>query len=269
MKLANRLHIGRWMVVALSLILGYGLAEVSAQTENRAGLIIQYGDGHVATYCVRFGEPSITGLDLFTRSGQLPIVETAGLGAAICAINGEGCAYPSQPCFCQCQGANCAYWNYFHWIDGAWRYSPLGATARTITDGAIDGWSWGENLAPPVYTIDQICTESLAEPTSPALAVTSVAAPTDQPISHPSDTPTVLLPTETPELAVQAPADSPTSPPATTDTQTPTTISPTATAPTEASASNSSSQIDLGSYALFAVVVVGLGGWLLVSRLRK
>jgi hypothetical protein len=269
MKQAKRLHAGRWMVVALSLILGYGLAEASAQTENRAGLVIRYGDGRLSTFCIRFGEPSITGLDLFTRSGQLPIVETGGLGAAVCAINGEGCAYPSQPCFCQCQGANCAYWNYFHWIDGAWRYSPLGAAARTITDGAIDGWSWGENLAPPVYTLDQICAESPAAPISTMIAVTPIAAPTDAPVGYPSDTPTASLPTGTTEPVVQAPTDSLALPPAPTGAQAPTVVLPTAGSQPEASVSRDSPQSDLGSYALFAVVVVGLGGWLIVARIRK
>jgi hypothetical protein len=101
------------------------------------------------------------------------------------------------------------------------------------------------------------------------IAVTPIAAPTDVPVGYPSDTPTASLPTETTEPVVQAPPGGPTSPLAPIDTVAPTVILPTATSLAEASAANGAPQSDPGSYVLFAVAVVGLGGWLLVSRLRK
>ncbi|HEY4690735.1 MAG TPA: hypothetical protein VIK33_15575 [Anaerolineae bacterium] len=251
----NRLH--RWIVVIASLLGVVTLAPVGAQTngENRAGLVVRYGDGRVTTYCARFSEPSITGLDLLTRSGLKPVAEVGGLGSAVCSISGQGCAYPSQPCFCQCQGASCAYWNYFHLIDGAWQYSPLGSAGYTITNGAVDGWSWGDKVAPPVYTIEQICA---APP----------AAPTDQPTIQPT---IQLTPQPTSEPTVQ-PTPQPTEESTTQPTNEPTiqpsnhpTIQPTSQ-PTNEPIVQPSNQ--LGGYTLFAVVVLVLGGWLIAARVK-
>lgn len=244
------------MLIAFSLLLGTRAAPIGAQSENRAGLVVQYGDGRVATYCVRFGEPSITGLDLLQRSGLKIVAEVGGLGSAVCAIGGQGCAYPSQPCFCQCQGVQCAYWNYFHLVEGAWQYSPLGGAGYAIADGAVDGWAWGDKTAPPVYTIEQICAAQL--PTRPASQPT--IEPTIDSANRQADTPT---PSRTPEPATR-PASEPTHPP---------TIQP-AIAPTsepvgQPSQAPANSPFDVSGYALFAIVVIGLGGWLLVIRARR
>jgi hypothetical protein len=246
----------RWLLIILSLLLGTRAAPIGAQSENRAGLVVQYGDGRVATYCVRFDEPSITGLDLLQRSGLKIVAEVGGLGSAVCAIGGQGCAYPSQPCFCQCQGAQCAYWNYFHLMDGAWQYSPLGGAGYAIADGAVDGWAWGDKTAPPVYTIDQIC-----------------AAP---PPARPTNRPTIEPTIDSANRQVDTPAPSPTLEPAIRPTAEPTrqptiqpTIEPTSEPVDRRSEAPADSQLDVSSYALFAIVVIGLGGWLLVSRARR
>jgi len=264
--------LSRWIRLACSILLAIQFGSASAQTQasSRAGLVVQYGDGRVVTYCVRFSEPSITGLDLLNRSGLQVVAEVGGLGAAMCSINGQGCAYPSQSCFCQCQGANCAYWNYFHLIDGAWRYSPLGASSHTITDGAIDGWAWGDKIAPPIFTIDQICSESANQRASE-----TTPKPTIQPTNEPTIEPTsqrTSEPVTTPTVPTVEPTITPTVEPAVQPTVLPTVQStnlPTTNLPAIQPSNPLTPQTDLGGYVVFAVVVVALGGWLIVSRLRR
>jgi chemotaxis protein CheC len=49
------------------------------------------------------------------------------MGATICRIDGEGCNFPTESCFCQCQGSPCIYWSYWRLTEGEWRYSNIGA----------------------------------------------------------------------------------------------------------------------------------------------
>ena len=256
----------RWIVLIAWIALAAQLAPASGQAQNRAGLVIQYPDGRAATYCVRFGEPSITGLELLNRSGLRPVAEVGGLGSAVCSIDGQGCAYPAQPCFCQCQGATCAYWNYLHLIDGAWRYSPVGASNYVVADGAIDGWAWGDQAAPPVYTINQICSESANQ-----RAGGSTSQPTSHPTSEPTREPTsqrvsesTAIPTPSPVVGpTVAPTIAPTMPPAALPALQP------AIQATSRPANSTAAQTDLGGYVMFAVVVLVLGGWLILSQSRR
>lgn len=188
----------------------------------------------------------------------------------MCSIGGQGCAYPSQPCFCKCQGASCAYWNYLHLIDGAWRYSPIGAAGYTITDGAVDAWAWGDKVTPPVYTIDQMCAASAGQPTSqppntPATdsasqrAGESTARPASVPAGEPTVAPTARRAGEPTVPPTNRPTLQPTNEPASQPTNEPT-LQP---------ANGPATQVDAGGYAAFAVIILGLGGWLIVTRSRK
>ena len=47
---------------------GKGLPTI-AQGAQRAGVVVVHGDGRVATGCVAFDEPQLTGLELLRRSG--------------------------------------------------------------------------------------------------------------------------------------------------------------------------------------------------------
>ena len=91
------------------------------QTPNQAALVIVHGDGRVVTRCVGFSEAQITGADLLQRSGLDLNIEASSMGATICRIDGEGCTFPQESCFCQCEGASCNYWSYWRWENGEWR----------------------------------------------------------------------------------------------------------------------------------------------------
>lgn len=206
--------------ILLALLVGIGLTTpVSAQgPANRVGLVVRHSDGRVLTACVEFSEPAITGFELLLRAGLDASMEVQG-DAAICSINGDGCRFPAESCFCQCQtlGSACNYWVYSHLIDGRWVYSQVSASIWEVRDGDVDGWAWGrgsgDESVPPVYTFDQIC----ANGPFPATLVgseqtTSQAEPTPSPAPSPTTEPAVD-PTETPPApASEEPTPAPASP---------------------------------------------------------
>lgn len=124
------------------------LSGVSAQVERRAAVVVEHGNGRLQTACVTFNEPQISGLELLQRANlSLEVAEQAG-SAAVCGIEGTGC--PAEDCFCACRsGADCQFWNYAHQNEGAWQFSSVGASHYAITNGAVDGWRWGNNGSLP------------------------------------------------------------------------------------------------------------------------
>ncbi len=254
------------------LVLGWLLlgtrSSLQAQSGNQAGLVIVHGDGRVVTRCVTFAEPEISGYTLLQRSGLGLDVSQGAAGAAICRIDGEGC--PASDCFCQCQGAPCAYWNYFYRAqDGPWTYAARGATGRTVRPGDVDGWVWGDGASsPPALSLAEICVPE---------------APVSQPTATSASSEVIVSPTPTPAMTAEPPT--PTTAPTSTATRTPpvTTSMPTATATAAASstamptvpldtATPSSTPTPLptptgvaesGSpgyaYAVYVILIVGLG----------
>ena len=176
-----------------------------ADEPSQAGLIVEFGDGRVETQCITFEEEEITGADLLLAYSGLDVVVDAssGMGITVCQLESEGCAYPSEPCFCQCMGGGaCAYWNYFYREPGSseWTYSALGAVLRKVRHGSVEAWVWGDGTTPPTFdgTFDSICGAPTADPTAiveptaspePPTA-TPAAAPTEPPSTQPADKPT-------------------------------------------------------------------------------
>jgi hypothetical protein len=167
------------LLTALSLLAGASVARAQGG-DHRAALVVRFADGSVETRCVAFSEPSITGAELLTRSGlQIIMDHTSGIGGAVCSIAGAGCTFPTQDCFCRCQGLTCEYWAYYHWVDG-WQYSQVGAGGyRDVTDGALEGWSWGagnwsSGVEPPVVAFSEVC----APPATATSTATVTATPT-------------------------------------------------------------------------------------------
>lgn len=192
------------MLFLLTVCAGVALAQ--ADSPNRAGLVVVHGDGKVMTQCIEFPESYITGYEMLERSGlDLNADVAGGMGAAICRLDNEGCSFPAEDCFCQCQGASCTFWIYWNWVGDGWRFSNLGAASRQVQNGDVEGWIWGEGnpsgggAEPPEITFDEICVSL------PTATPTSTATPTDIPLA-------TLTLTATPP---------PTNTPAATDTPTP------------------------------------------------
>ncbi|MDQ4075073.1 MAG: hypothetical protein M3220_02365 [Chloroflexota bacterium] len=233
----------------LTLCLTLLATEAQAQEPNRAGLVIQYGDGRFETACVSFTEPEISGFDLLQRSG-LPMTYDAQGGVKVCSIGGEGCIFPADSCFCQCEGMGpCVYWSYHQLeADGSWQYSQVGAGASTVGPGEVDGWRWdegGPNTAPPPPNVsfESICAASEPTPPPPTLILTPTTpppTPTPIPTGPPATerpAPTVAVTETTPtalsratEQSEASPAPMPTATIAPTQTREPSnTPEPTAT----------------------------------------
>lgn len=181
---------------------------------NRAGLVIQFGEERVEARCVEFQAPEISGADLLKQSGLDAIVDpSSGLGITVCRIEGQGCEYPSQPCFCQCSGSGpCAYWNYFYRDPGSveWTYAPLGALLHKVRPGSVDAWVWGNGQVAPAaeLSFEAVCAASAPAAVSPTAltdgesAATAIAGP----VAVVSPGPTTPAPrlTAEPEAAGQA-----------------------------------------------------------------
>mgnify|MGYP001159297553 CR=1 FL=1 len=155
-----------WIAIVVMMLLA---SPAVAQEEQRAGLVIVHGDGSVITQCVAFPESSITGAELLARSGLDLAVEASGMGATICRIDGEGCDYPQDACFCQCQSSPCIYWAYWRLTDGAWVYRNAGAGNSPVQPGDVEGWRWGLGTIkkaepPPDVAFEEICVEEVATP---------------------------------------------------------------------------------------------------------
>ena len=179
--------------------------------EHRAGLVVRFEDGSVQTTCVSFSEPSISGEQLLNRSGLAVAMNyNAGLGGAVCSINGNGC--PVTDCFCRCQGIQCEYWAYYHGSDGGWQYASTGTSSYQVTDGALEGWSWGNGsfgtsgIEPPAMTFDEVCPPpATATPTATAtLAPTATPSPTATTVQSLVFLPLLTFNADNPTLAPNA-----------------------------------------------------------------
>ncbi|MGI6209317.1 MAG: hypothetical protein ACOYEW_14040 [Anaerolineae bacterium] len=162
------------LLVAVAAAASPASTRAQAPTANQAGLIIEYGDGQVDTFCIPFEGESITGLELLQQSG-LPVGASAGgMGTQVCQIGEVGCEPGREQCFCQCLSTPCAYWTYFYWENGAWTYSPLGPGLREVRNGDVEAWVWGDGRTLPSTPPDAACAPAAQEqpadvtPTSPA-----------------------------------------------------------------------------------------------------
>ena len=283
-------------VLAVSGVEAAGPAR-AGQAENRAGLVVQFSESDVRTFCLAFEGESISGLDLLLRSGLDLKVEAFGaMGAQVCKIDATGCDYPGEPCVCQSYGPDGVYWSYHHLRDGTWRTSIVGASSYTVRPGDVEGWVWSDGASPAqTYSFEQICpaaapTVPTATQPLPSATATQVPVPvpptatpvppaTPSPQSQPqatatqpsaprSNTPTTeSLPTETAVATATAtplpPTSTATTSPAATSTPAPTTPSPTPTVP----AAGPSGE-DAARYVGLAVGAAVLGGLAIWGGLR-
>jgi hypothetical protein len=162
---------------ATAAVLAGPVAEIlpaAAQAQNRAAVIVNTGGG-TAAVCVRFPEPTITGLDALQRTGLGAVVRSfGGQGAAVCGLNGVGC--PADDSCLTCQAPN--YWAYHRAGPGAGGFtlSAAGAGSTAVSDGSVEGWQWGTGAPPPFQTVDQVCGPAAARsPAEPAPSAGRVA----------------------------------------------------------------------------------------------
>lgn len=172
-----------------------GLIRLEADSPTKVGLVVRHADGDVVTQCVELSGDDNTGLDVLNAADLDFSIEVQGAGTVVCSIDNEGCNFPAESCFCQCQSEPCTYWSYWHMRNGAWEYSVRGASAYDVSHGDVEGWSWstgaigsGADSKPPKISFEEIC----IPPTN-----TPAAEPTAVPTLPPTNTPT---PVKTPVI---------------------------------------------------------------------
>jgi hypothetical protein len=153
-------------------------ASTAGAAAHHAGLVVVFDGGRTETQCIEFTEDQITGAELLQRSGLEIVFSSGGLGSGICKIEGTGCNDPGD-CFCQCRGADCAYWSYWTLHDGAWRYQQLGASQRELYDGDVDAWVWGNGRSAPTRD-GGVCPSPTPSPARAQPTPTVVPRPTSQ-----------------------------------------------------------------------------------------
>lgn len=146
--------------------------------EHRAGLIVRGEDGELQRMCVFFDADEITGLELLRRADlDLVVDDFEGQGKSICGIGPHGCG-GGEDCFCGYP----TFWGY--WIRGhgdeTWRFSKLGVSDRTVSDGDADAWIWGEDGEPPPpddLDIEELCPAAGPETNTATAAPESTPEP--------------------------------------------------------------------------------------------
>ena len=209
---------GLLLGILLTLATGFGVNQTAARPlANPAGRGVQFGANQVQTFCVNFDTETISGLQLLQSVSSLQVIYDAastGLGAGVCKINNDGCSFPIEDCFCQCQGLACVYWSYWHLRpNNTWDYSQLGASSFMLGNGQVDGWRWGAGAVnsappPPVITLSEICQPAPTATPTPTPTATPTATPSATPTAAPSATATASPTTapgvtSTPTSAVQ------------------------------------------------------------------
>lgn len=190
-------------IVFIALVLLAIPSLLHAQTElQQAGLLVQFEDGRAESFCINYqADETITVEELLRRS-ELPVVVQAvgSMGAAVCQIDGQGCAFPAEPCFCQCMGPDCRYWGLQQLVDGEWRYLNRGATGTQVKAGEIYGFAWGNNSPSaasslPVRELADFCPIEAAPPTAEPVAQVASQAPAT-PAANPEPLTTAAPPSQ-------------------------------------------------------------------------
>lgn len=136
---------------------------------GRAALVVRGPSGGVQQACVQLRGDKSNGEQVLLDAGWEVSLDAANsMGSIVCAIDGEGCRFPAEGCFCECNSlGSCSYWAYFtHGADGQWVYSPLGARAQPVRDGDLHAWVWVSSTSSepgalqarlPEVTFDDVC----------------------------------------------------------------------------------------------------------------
>lgn len=140
----------RYLSLAVGLILletlSAGCAPVASSTVERGPVAVVLVDAghHARTICVDL-DAEVSGRQLLELA-EVPLIldERNPMGALVCAIDGQGCAYPAEPCLCRCEGlGDCAYWaSFVRTPPGPWTYAGLGVSTQMIRAGDLYAWVW-------------------------------------------------------------------------------------------------------------------------------
>jgi hypothetical protein len=162
---------------------------------GHVALVVEHGDGRLVVTCVAFSGPTISGAEVLRRSGiEYATTGYAGLGQAVCQLDGEPATYPAS-----CWTDSGRYWAMFGArAGGAWTPSSLGISSQTFRDGDAEGFRYAAQtgtLAPPaaVGRCPPTSRPTVRPAASPARS--PATAPTTAPPHAPRDAPAGMSPT--------------------------------------------------------------------------
>ena len=145
-------HLCRLRTIVVGLVAVPILFSACAPTDSpapaepgRAALIIVGPDRSASQTCVTFEAAQVSGKELLELAGiPMTLDERNPMGALVCAIDGQGCAYPAESCLCQCQGlGDCAYWaSFVRTPPGSWTYAGQGVSMQPLRSGDLYAWVW-------------------------------------------------------------------------------------------------------------------------------
>ncbi|MDO8302800.1 MAG: PEP-CTERM sorting domain-containing protein [Sedimentisphaerales bacterium] len=114
---------------------------------NSANVTINWKDGYVAEFLVKFGASSVTGMELFDiiESGSTLETVRSDYGWAI-LIEGISFNDHSDPGYVDGED----WWHYWNKNSEGTTWDPswVGASDRVVTNGDSDGWVYGNAGAP-------------------------------------------------------------------------------------------------------------------------
>jgi hypothetical protein len=142
------------LVLIVNVLLGWIAIPVTTTQDGQgqAGIVVQYNEGRVASYCVNLLAEGMTSYEALLSTGiELETLVEAN-GVAVCKISQVGCQ--SSNCFCQSPPD---YWSFWQLKDGVWSYATLGAARSELHPGDVDGWAWGEGTPPDAIEFSEIC----------------------------------------------------------------------------------------------------------------
>jgi hypothetical protein len=178
----------------------------AAAGAHHAALVVEHGDGSVATRCVAFDTSNVTGEQLLTLSGIAWSGQTfGGFGDAVCALDGEPARYVD------CPGKD-SYWAVFVASGGgSWQLSNVGISSLVLRDGDAEGLRYVPAVGNPVAPTSPVGVCSATAPVSAAAPVSAsppAAKSTSQSTSRSTPTPTSAA-TNSPVLPTEPPSASP------------------------------------------------------------
>jgi len=164
-------------------LMSFGRANAQSDL-GQVGLVIQFLDGRVEKKCISISKDPFSGYDALSASGYAIIADFSGaMGAAICKIAQQGCS--ADNCFCNTPNY-WAYWRLGQASNGesAWLYSTIGASQSILHAGDVDGWRFGEGIAPsemPAFA--DICQPATQTPTFTHTSMPASPTWTAQPVT--------------------------------------------------------------------------------------
>jgi hypothetical protein len=119
---------------------------------SQAALVIVLENGQVVTECVTFEGPVITAFDLLEASNFDFTSQEFHFGQAICSIEGTGCDFPTESCFCQSN-----FFSLFFLKNGQFESSHVGASHLIVHNGDVIAFAFGTGTAPEAVTFEEVC----------------------------------------------------------------------------------------------------------------